>query len=1251
MNLAGWRFLVFALAGAGAIVLLASLGTPGQRESSIDRYTGKRLVVVRNVADAVAEARRTGDARAALQSLTKRLQDFPDEPVLLRYRAILEAELLAHGALPPPAHPDARILDAEHERARTLAAEVDRRLLAQPDREALLALLEDLEADGAVAEATEGFFAPLARWRPEEPPGPARPDELTARALAAMEEAPAPPQVFLELIRAFQAADRPRARLRWLLRAFAAHPAEPAFREGLAAAYLEQGRVKEAFLVVGAALEAAPSDTALLEQRARFAGWLSLYDAEIDAREKLVAAQEDIAQRERLVTLYTYAGRPEGAIPHARKLAEASGDPTHLERPAMLALQGGNVDLALEIFQELAEKGDERRWRERIVEIATQDLRIDRVIAELDLLRHRYPDGDYEARLESLYRRRNMARPLAALLEERLARKPDDLELERATLDLYVSLGDTEKVRSFLKARMERCEEPSLFFAQLPLFEAAGVPGVGERAKAMAMSERLKEGALGEALAVLREHLDDPALLDAARTLALRFVATPEAREFLLQLVDREPDDASRAVAAEKLARENPESLELLKAWTERAAWAGDTEGALRAREMLRARTPDDAENLRALANLYSQAGRHAEAIALWRGMAEKEGPASDATLALADALFSAGEFDEAVVWLERRAALPGATKDERLRVADQLFASERYDRALRFYLGVLEEDGNDAHSLLRVGLARSWNNDPRGAIPFLERRLTVSEERRADVRFYLGEAYWAGGDERRAKEMHEAALAELSALPQRELEQDVMVAKMLARFGRVDEARPVFERVLEQAPRDIHVLLDYADSMIAVRDAAKARELVERAKGIAPRKGRTLQAEGKVCFLERRYEDAARAFSETMRVQGPDAGTEAELGRALELSGEERPAAEAYRRSLLLQPDNRDLTAALERLVDETSRLVAGDLLYRRAGEDQVLELLAQLSLPLNDRMRLGASLGFGDFSGRAAAVNAGTTDVDETVAFLGLAGFYRFSRQSTVAAGLSAYAGAPGDTPVGGWVDLRLISPEPHRMLEAEVYAHLLLEDPAASVGLGGRVSGATITAESDITSRLWASVQATYNQLSIDDPSDGTVSNGRFLGTATVGWRALEGGKRMAGPPHLAMGPLEGLMGAQLAQPPEETQGPFLDVWATYQAIRLLGDQDLADLIPIGTDFDYVMLGARSEFHLARGLGAGIEGYAGVDLDASDPIFGVEAGLTWRPKRSAEIFAGAGYGTALGRAGSDDSFLFRLGLNWRW
>jgi Flp pilus assembly protein TadD len=1251
VNLAGWRFLIFALAGAGAIVLLASLGTPGQRESSIDRYTGKRLVVVRNVADAVAEARRAGNVRAARDGLEKRIAEFPAEPALLRLRAVLEAELQPPHAPPPPVHPEVQVIVAEQARARGLATDIDRHLVVHPERESLLALLADLEADNAIGDATEEFFAPLARWRPEDPPGPARPDELAARSLAAMEEAQAPPQVFTELVRAFQSQERPRARLRWLLRAFAAHPAVPEFREALASAYLEQGRVKEAFLVVGAALEAAPDDTALWQQRARLAGWLSLFDAEIEARERLLATEENTAERERLVTLYTYAGKPEGAIPHARKLAEATGDPAYLERPVELALQGGNIDLALELLEELARKGDERRWREKILEVAVEDVRVDRYIAELDLLRRKYPDSDYEARLESVYRRRNMAQPLAGLLEERLLRTPDDLDLERATIDLYVSLGDDAKVRALLKARMERSDDPKLFFAQLPLFDAAGVEGARERALAMAVSEKLLPEDAPAALELLRDRTDDPRFLAAAKALALRFVATPEARSFLLELVDQAPDDRGRAAAAEELSRKNPEDLELLRAWTQRAAWAGDIDGAARARELLRERTPDDRENLRELAGLYGQAGRHAEAVALLRGMAERDGLESDAALAYVEALFAAGDFDEAISWLERRAALPNATREERLRVADQLFASERFDRALRFYLGVLEEDGNDAHALLRVGLARSWNNDPRGAIPFLERRLAVTEEKRADVRFYLGEAYWAGNEEARAREMHEAALEELSALPERELTQDVMVAKMLARFGRVDEARPVFERVLEQAPEDMNVLLDYADSMVAARDAGKARELVERAKVLAPRKGRVVQTEGKVAMLERRYEDAAAAFAETIRLEGPDAGTEAELGRALELSGEPRPAAEAYRRSLLLQPDNRDMTAALARLVDETSRLVAADLLFRTAGDDRVFKAWAQGSLLLGEQTRLGAALGFGDYSGRAEAVNAGTTDVEESVALLGLAAFRSLARKSAIAAGLVAYPGAPGDVPVGGWLDVSLVSPEPHRLLAAQLYGHLLLEDPAASPGLGGRVSGITLLGQTDVLTRHWASAQLAYDSLSVDDPANGTVTNGRFRGIATFGWRVLDGGKRMAGPPRVALGRLEGLVGAQLAQLPEETQGPLLDVWLTYEAIRLLGEEDLADLIPVGTDFDYLTVGARSEFHLARGLGAGVEGYAGFDLASSDPIFGVEGGLTWRPNASAEVFALVGYGSALGRAGDDDSFLFRLGLNWRW
>jgi len=227
VRLTGWRFLVFALAGAGAIVLLSSIGTPGRKEVSIDRHTGKRVIVVRNVAEAIAEARGTGNARDALEAIRPRLEQFPGEPVLARTEAVFVAELSTDADAPTPAaHPEADVAAVERARARELREELDRRVRERFRRESLLALLYELEGDSAIGAATEGFFAPLARWRPEHEEGPQRPDELAVRTLARLED-PAhesDPEPFLVLIRAYRAQARPRARMRWLLRAYGAFP-------------------------------------------------------------------------------------------------------------------------------------------------------------------------------------------------------------------------------------------------------------------------------------------------------------------------------------------------------------------------------------------------------------------------------------------------------------------------------------------------------------------------------------------------------------------------------------------------------------------------------------------------------------------------------------------------------------------------------------------------------------------------------------------------------------------------------------------------------------------------------------------------------------------------------------------------------------------------------------------------------------------------------------------------------------------
>ncbi|MHC4818202.1 MAG: tetratricopeptide repeat protein, partial [Planctomycetota bacterium] len=676
MRLTGWRFLVFALAGAGAIVLLSSIGTPGRKEVTIDRHTGERLVVVRNVAEAIAEARGTGNARKALEALRRRLEQFPGEPVLERTEAVFLAELSDDPDAPTPeAHPEAAVLAAERKRAREQRDELDRRVRERLPRESLLAMLYDLEGDSAVGAATEEFFAPLARWRPEHEQGPERPDELAVRTLARLED-PAEPidsEVFLVLIRAYRAQARPRARMRWLLRAYGAFPESGEIRALLLEAYLERGRVREAFVLVGTALDDAPDDLELWDQRARMAGWLSLAEPEIEARELLIRHEDTPGARERLLTLYGQVGRPEKAVPHALALARGSDDSQILERPALLALEGGQVDLAFRILDDLARASDDPAyWRERIVEHARDAGRVDRVVHELKLLRERYPQRDYEQRLEMVYRQRDMRNELVLLLEERLARGPHSDELEETIINLHIQLGNNDRLRAVLHRRIERTADPRYFFVHLATYYGRDIPDLEEHARKHAASPELEAGDVGLILGALDPLLQQPAYKDIAAGIARRFPDEPRARAFLLMLVDQNPTDAGRARAAERLARALPDHPDYLTAWIERASWAGNVESEIAGRELWSERARDDLENLRRLAALYAADQRRDDALAVWRRLAEHDGLESEATLRLIDALFAVEEYEEAVVWLEKRAALPGATVEDRLHVAEQ---------------------------------------------------------------------------------------------------------------------------------------------------------------------------------------------------------------------------------------------------------------------------------------------------------------------------------------------------------------------------------------------------------------------------------------------------------------------------------------------------------------------------------------------------------------------------------------------------
>jgi len=1253
VNLAGWRFLVFAMAGAAGIIVLASIGMPGRKRSEeLDRYTGKQVLIVRTIADAYHEARFTGNARLALAKVSHRVRQFPGNAVLIELKAVLEGELASVTDPPPPDHPDLAAVEAERERASKAREELRRRVGERVTKEALFALLSDLEADEACAASVETYFQPLVRLRAGQEVAPDRPDEIAARTLAALEstESAPGPELFLEVASSFRAHTRTRARARWLLRAYGALPDIAAVRDPLVQYYLEQGRLMEAFLVIGVALQGTPDDVELWQLRARLAGWLSLPHQEAEAQRALLAAGESEEIHRRLITLYDYIGRPQDAIPHARAVTRNSNDPKQLEWPVRLALDGGQVGRALGLYEELARESDDPAyWREKIVEVAWADMRVELVLEQLELLRRLHPDRDYEQRLEGVLRRRNMRARLVKLLEERLLRTPDDERLESELLSLHSGLGNHDAVRAILRRRLDRVTDPLAFFSQLSLYRAMKLQGLPARARAMIAAPELTEQDVPAVLYHLTPLDKDPKWRGVLVAFALRFARHPQARHYLLTVVDAGATGKDRSSAAEKLALDHLDDRELHTAWIQRASWAGEIESEIRAREAWVERDPQDDANREALADLYAAVNRPADAVVQWRFLTRKQGVESKAVLRLIDVLFATGEIDEAIGWLEQRATLPNTSIEDRLFVAEQLFSSALFDRALRFYMAVLDHDPDHALSLLRAGQVRSWTNDPRGAIPFFEKRLDVSDEEVAEVRFYLGESHWAVREDEAGKRYHEAALEELEAKEERTITQNVMVAKILTRFGRVEEARPIFERVLKAAPKNVDLVLDYADAMIAIRNTSKARELVLRAQELAPQASRTMRTDGKVAVLERRYADGARILAESIELYGPEAGVESELGQAHELAGDWTRARGAYERSLALQPDNRDVEEAFGRMADSLARILHAGFDVRRAGDDKVFGAWAAAStIWKNERTRLAAGFGITSYTGRAQAVDAGLTDLSEMVATVRVTAFRRIATEGTAALGVEVFPGAPGDAPVGVWAGAALRSNDPFRMLAARVHYHTLLDDPAAAVALGGRSTGIQVRAEGDIGRNLWAAVDAEYRLLSLDSPS---AEDAHFRGSASLGWRIIKGDLRVGERFGIDRSTLPGLLGPDIFGDPSETRGPLVSVWATYQAFRLLGDQELASLLPIGTSFDYLTVAARADFHVSDGVGAKIEGYFGEELQSGEFIAGLGGGVSWRPTREMEVTAIAGLGQAFGRSESELSFHLRIGFSYRW
>jgi tetratricopeptide (TPR) repeat protein len=656
---------------------------------------------------------------------------------------------------------------------------------------------------------------------------------------------------------------------------------------------------------------------------------------------------------------------------------------------------------------------------------------------------------------------------------------------------------------------------------------------------------------------------------------------------------------------------------------------------------------PEDIPFVIEASQYWAKDPTYREVITVLADRFDNQPMARDTHMMLITSLFAAGENAEAVRRLEAHVSTPGTTLAERLSAAELLNSIDRQDQALEQYYAVYDEDPDNATALLRIGQILCWSGAPVEAVPFLERRLEVTPEQRALVRAQLAEAHFSSGRPGVATRHFEKAVRQLEKLPALSTEERIWLAKVHARLRHEERAARMYANMVTVREQNIDLILDYVEFLTAFDHLVEAREWMDRATAIRARHPRVLRVEGHLSLREHRYDNATLAMETAREVLGPDPGVEADLGYALHLSGDWRSSKEAYQRASVLAPQNREISRALRDSQDDLTPMLGGQVRSFTVDDDKTLEIeLAGSTVMIDERTRLTAAVGHGDYEGESAVVPGG---VEEDLFFYDVAASHQPSANSEIAAGARYFDSAPGSGDLGGWAAYDFVDSLTGSAFFTRAYYNDLWTNPAAAVGLEGRAHGLEIGGQRNLAGQWWLNLAAHVRELSLADPTAGnaTIDDPQVMASASVGYRIRGDQQAVIDPFRVERSALfprsPYLIGQQ-----DDSDKAFINSWLTYEAIRLLGNEEVATLVPIGDDFNYVTIGMSAEDRIAANTGGRVDAYIGADVGEGDFLWGLGTSLTWRPGYSTEFFLQGAVGQALGRSFDNATAVeFVLGL----
>jgi len=340
--------------------------------------------------------------------------------------------------------------------------------------------------------------------------------------------------------------------------------------------------------------------------------------------------------------------------------------------------------------------------------------------------------------------------------------------------------------------------------------------------------------------------------------------------------------------------------------------------------EKLASIAPDNVQYKKLLVSHYMENKDFAKAIRLHNQILAQKPADVSARFELASLYWLQNDFKRMHAMMDEFDVTYGNGSHLNKQIGQFYFERNLYTKAIGYLKTELKSSPRDSSSLRMLGLAYAWNNQPKQSKKILTKYnwLYPSDY---FTHFEMGELL--AGELKYAAAMNELQIALVLIGVEPETKNTrVTRAKIYAYQKEREKAEAEFESLIASYPKDVSLLIDYAESLMNFKAYEHAGEWLARAFELDPNNYRALRLESRSYFEQGKYKTAAHILKSLLERYPDDTGLRLDLADSELAAGDWYHSRKTLKSVLSKYPKNLPARERLSLLRRQQSQAVSTD-------------------------------------------------------------------------------------------------------------------------------------------------------------------------------------------------------------------------------------------------------------------------------------------------------------------------------------